>query len=125
MLRFGMSLSAVGSYLQERRKFVRMSRQEVADLIGTSESQVERIEAGAIDTRGSLLFKMAKVVQASLRHIADLLTDEQMREFEAAAKQLSDTELDEAIALFESLRDDPLALARWLGYGKSLKDRRG
>lgn len=130
MLRGGcMGMVAAGAYLESLRLASKKSRADVAKAIGTSESQVQRIEAGEIDTRGSLLFGFARFVKANISHLAKLLLDDAASEAEAArmaelAQSMTDEELDEAIALFEQLRNDPPALARWLGYGRGLRDDR-
>lgn len=119
---------AAGAYLEGLRLASRKSRADVAKAIGTSESQVQRIEAGEIDTRGSLLFGFARFVKANMAHLAKLLLDDTATSAEAArmaelAQTMTDEELEEAIQLFEELRHDPQALARWLGYGRGLRSR--
>lgn len=71
-----MSTQAAGAYLQELRNAGGLSREAVARQLRTSDSQVERIELGQTNTRGSVWFEFARIVGANLYHLAALLTDE-------------------------------------------------
>lgn len=53
---------AVGAYLRYLREAQSIQVQDVADKIGTNQSQVWRIEHWKSDTRSSLLFKFIKSV---------------------------------------------------------------
>lgn len=50
-----------------------LSQRELADLVGTSQSHVARIEAGSEDIRLSTLRKLAKVLNTSVGEIAETL----------------------------------------------------
>jgi transcriptional regulator with XRE-family HTH domain len=124
-----MGAVAAGAYLENLRNQQRRSRAEIARLLKTSESQIQRIEAGEIDTRSSLLFGFARAVKANFLHLARLLlddkaSDDEVARFSGLAKGMTDDELEAMIVLFDSLRDDPKALARWIGYGERLRDER-
>jgi transcriptional regulator with XRE-family HTH domain len=67
-----MSLVATGSYLKRLREEARISRLALSKQVGTSDSQIIRIEQGQ-ETRGSLLAMMVKALNASPDDIIDLL----------------------------------------------------
>lgn len=69
-----MSLEAAGAYLRTLREHQGLSRVQVADAAGTSESQLVRIEGGKQDPRGSLWFAIASVLQGSTEQLSELLT---------------------------------------------------
>lgn len=67
---------AAGMYLWTLRAARGMSRTEVAAAAGTNEAQIERIEKGRIDTRGSLLFRVLSVVGGDAQQLYELTLDE-------------------------------------------------
>ena len=69
------ALTVVGAYLRMLREYQRRSRVEVAAAVGTNESQLLKIEAGTIDTRGSLLLRLVWVLHGSSEEVMTLLTD--------------------------------------------------
>lgn len=71
-----MGTQAAGAYLAEHRVARRLSRAAVAAHLGTSEKQIERIDAGQIDTRSSLLLGYARLVGANIRRVTGLLLGE-------------------------------------------------
>jgi transcriptional regulator with XRE-family HTH domain len=117
---------AAGAYLESLRLAHKKSRADVARAIGPSESQIQRIEAGEIDTRSSLLFSFARYVKANFARLAELLLADADSEAEGIrlAESMTDEELQEAIQILGELRGDPTALHRWLGYGRGLSDDR-
>ncbi len=60
-----MTMLAIGIYLRTLREARSLSRLEVAEKIQTSEQQIFRIEAGEIDTRGSLLLLFVDAVRGN------------------------------------------------------------
>lgn len=60
-----MHMLAIGSYLRTLREARSLTRAEVAARVNTSEQQLFRIEAGEIDTRGSMLLHLVDVVQGN------------------------------------------------------------
>jgi transcriptional regulator with XRE-family HTH domain len=68
-----MSTVAVGSYIRTLREGRKLTRETVAERVGTSISQLVRIESGEQETRGTLLFAVLSAVQGDPRDIADLL----------------------------------------------------
>ena len=71
----GMSLIAAGAYLWALRFARHLSRRDVAVYFNTSDSQIERIERGENDTRGSMLFGFLQLVKGSPTHLMQLLLD--------------------------------------------------
>lgn len=68
-----MSMLAAGIYLRTLREHHGFSRAGIAKALGTSESQIERIEAGLVDTRGSLLLGFTSEVKGSAEQLAQLI----------------------------------------------------
>lgn len=129
-----MGKQAVGAYLRVLREARQMSREILARKLKTNGSQIERIEAGGIDTRGSLLLRLVDVLKGNVEHLKQLFLDEQataddgrrLAEEWLAGKSTSSTSLDEEIeALARSLAADPQRLGQWLGYGQRLLEEQG
>jgi transcriptional regulator with XRE-family HTH domain len=135
-----MSTAAVGSYFRTLRKSRKLSIQQVAKHIGTSVSQVSRIETGEQETRGTLLFAFAGLVQASIQDIAELLLDphatSEMGEVRAQEwlassgeekvhtffSSLTDRELEATFAAIFEVQHDPLKMAKLQGFLSALRD---
>jgi transcriptional regulator with XRE-family HTH domain len=135
-----MSAAAIGAYFRTLRKLRDMSIQQIAELTGTSVSQVSRIETGEQETRGSLLFAFARAVKANLDDMARLLLDTQAttEDGEALAREwlgregeqkvrafftaLTDAELEAIIVAIVEIRNDPLKMAKLQGFLDSLRD---
>jgi transcriptional regulator with XRE-family HTH domain len=71
-----MSTVAAGAYIRTLREARHLSRAKLAALAHTHESQIERIERGEQDTRGSLLIAIVQAVRGNLDQIGRLLLDE-------------------------------------------------
>jgi transcriptional regulator with XRE-family HTH domain len=71
-----MSMLAAGTYIRMLREAKQLSRADLAKQSETNEMQIFRVEKGEIDTRGSLLMKILRVVEGSAEHIADLMLNE-------------------------------------------------
>jgi transcriptional regulator with XRE-family HTH domain len=67
-----MSLIATGAYLKRLREEAKISRLALSKQVGTSDSQIIRIEQGQ-ETRGSLIAKIVKTLNASPDDVIDLL----------------------------------------------------
>lgn len=67
-----MSLTATGAYIKRLREEARISRLALSKQVGTSYSQIIRIESGQ-ETRGSLLAMIVKTLNASPDDVIDLL----------------------------------------------------
>lgn len=78
-----------------------------------------------------MITALLTVLSGDMQKVTMLLSDDTLPEeagIEAArqiARNMSDQDLQSAIALFERLRDDHRALERWLGYGDRLAEERG
>lgn len=70
-----MSAKAVGAYLRILRTARQLKLQQIAEAVGTSISQISRIEHGDQETRASIIFGFASVVQANLDHLSLLFRD--------------------------------------------------
>ena len=129
-----MSLIAAGAYIRTLREARHLSRAKLAALAGTHESQIERIEKGDQDTRGSLLVAMVQAVGGNLSQIGRLLLNEaatadngrqiaqawlvheEQREQLGVTVRLPDTQVAAMLAQVERLRAHPEALLRLRGY---------
>jgi transcriptional regulator with XRE-family HTH domain len=129
-----MGMKAVGSYLRALREAGRIGRGALARELGTDDSQIERIEKGQIDTRGSLLFAFIHAVRGNAEHIMQLLLADAASEEEGRAlaevwlaeARGDPAALDErrrrALSLIDDLLADPRALDQLLGYGDRLRE---
>jgi transcriptional regulator with XRE-family HTH domain len=70
-----MSLSATGAYLKHLREVAGISRLALSKKVNTSDSQIIRIEQGQ-ETRGSLLAKIIKEVNANPDDVVELLVSD-------------------------------------------------
>ncbi len=66
---------AIGAYLRTLREARSLTRAEVAARVNTSEQQLFRIEAGEIDTRGSMLLHLVDVVQGNADDLRKIVVD--------------------------------------------------
>lgn len=76
---------ALGAYLTALRKLNRLSRAKVAELVGTVDPQILRIEKGDQETRGSLLFKILRAVNGDNEDAEQIFTRTDMTVEEAQA----------------------------------------
>lgn len=70
-----MSLEAAGAYLWELRQARHLSRDQLAQRLNTSRSQIERIDYGQGEARASVIFLYARAVGADLDELSDLMLD--------------------------------------------------
>lgn len=125
-------MEAAAAYLRAMRDHAGFSRGKLAAELGVSEMSIWRIEEDGQEPKAELFTRFVSTVRARWEDIEALManpaaTEEDGRrlaDMAHAAAQMTDEELDEAIGLFESLKSDPGALARWLGYGQRLADER-
>lgn len=87
-----MANPAVGTYLRTLREARRLTRESLADLVGTSVSQLVRIEAGEQDTRGSLLARIIAAVRGSAADVHALLINPEATE--ADGQRLAEVALE-------------------------------
>jgi transcriptional regulator with XRE-family HTH domain len=133
---------AAGAYLEYLRKDKKMSRQGLATHFGTSRSQIERIEWGQQGTRAPMWFQVAEYLEASIIHLARLLskpnipkqegvdtakwwlalTEEQRNTYRALLK--TDEGRESLLLMAMDLSDDPILHAEARGYLASLQERR-
>lgn len=66
---------AIGEYLHTLRESLGRTRTEIATQIGTSPSQIHRIEHGEQDTRGTLLLAFNDAVDGNVEQLKSLLLD--------------------------------------------------
>jgi transcriptional regulator with XRE-family HTH domain len=67
---------AGGMYLRTLRERRGLSREDIAHELGTDKTQVQRIENGTNDTRGSLLLGFVRAVQGDFGQLADLILND-------------------------------------------------
>lgn len=65
-------MKAMGAYLWELRDQQHVSRQKMADQLGTSRTQIERIDRGDVEAGIGVVLAYAKAVGANLQHIQQL-----------------------------------------------------
>lgn len=68
-------MQAAGAYLSTLREALGLKPYRLAKMLGTSSSQIERIEAGEIETRSSLLFAFVDAVQGNPEQVMKLVLD--------------------------------------------------
>lgn len=129
-----MGMKAVGSYLRILREAERIGRGALAQQINTDDSQIERIEKGKIDTRGSLLFAFIRAVRGNAEHVMVLLLDEAATEADGQVLAKSwlrvmlagPEALDERRRRLQDLVDELLAnphlLDQLIRYGNRLRE---
>lgn len=72
-----MSIMGIGERIRKRRKELKMSQEELANLMGyTSRSTIAKIESGANDITQSTIVKFADVLNTSIKYLMDWDTDE-------------------------------------------------
>jgi hypothetical protein len=127
-----MSLAHAGLYLRALRERQGRSRGDVVfDLrqrkLTIDERQLARIEAGEIDTRGTLLFALARILEGDYERIAQLLLSDEVsdellqtyiREWEAQRGLISDDEKaarqKRRAAFIDTLMADPSKIDQYL-----------
>lgn len=133
-----MGTVAAGAYIRTLREARHLSRAKLAAIAGTHESQIERIEKGEQDTRGSLLVAIVQAVRGNLDQIGELLLSEaatlddgrqlaqawltqgEQQALDRFAAQIPDAQVAAVIAYIEQLQADPEALSRVRGYVERL-----
>lgn len=129
-----MSTIAAGIYIRTLREARHLSRAKLAAIAGTHESQIERIEKGEQDTRGSLLVALVQAVRGNLDQIGQLLlseiatvddgrelaqawlTQQEQQALDRFATHVPDAQVAAVLAQIEQLQADPDALFRLRGY---------
>ncbi len=128
-----MGSKAIGAYLRTLREARRLSRAAITQLIDVTESQIERIEKGAIDTRGTMLLQLADFFNGNLEHIKRLALTKNATEDDGkhlaqewlASGQISTTALPQDLEkIVRELASDPRRFGQWIGYGQRLVDER-
>lgn len=130
-----MKTIATGVYLQTLREGKKFSRSHVADVLNTNEMQIQRIESGKVDTRGSLLFAYVKLLEGSTDDVSQLLLDEKKTEEDGRNLALQrmmrikqpniqndnydDYGLEQALEVAIALRKNR-RLAQWVEVGRRL-----
>ena len=127
-----MSKIAVGAYLRRLRENLDLTQIDLALEVHTNESQIIRLEQGRVDTRGSLLMAITRVVQGSADDIFRLSTDQGATAHdgrdlaEAWIRRKENPTADdrdaEIAAINQALRGDDRRLGMWIGYGRGLVD---
>lgn len=127
-------MKAAGTYLRMLREAERIGRGALARQLHTDDSQIERIEKGQIDTRGSLLFAFIRAVRGNAEHVMTLLLDAAATEADGRAlaeawlraaptdPEEQDERRRRALHLVDDLLADPRMLDQLLGYGDRLRE---
>lgn len=137
------NLKAAGAYLWALREEQELSRADVAVQVGTSDVQLMRIEKGEIDTRGSMLMSLLRVLRGNANQVETLILDQEATEQQARdmasswlkelnrahydiAQQLAaEIPVDQAKRALEVIRRlrDPARTREWLDLGQWYIDR--
>lgn len=128
-------MQAVGAYLWELRRRKGVSRATVGKALGdVDHSQIERIEKGQTDTRGSLLLAFVHAVGGNPDDVVALMVEPKAtadegkqlaaqwwsQQIQGATPQEQDERRQQAMALVDALLADPAKLDRLMGYGERL-----
>lgn len=120
-----MSTVAAGAYLALlREKNTPYSQVSAAKMLGTSKSQIQRIESGDGETRTSLMLGLARLVGGDPHEVSDLLLDPKAdkeqgqrlaaerleKRAEAVVNRVSDADVPGMLAWVRQLRSNPDAL---------------
>lgn len=129
-----MSLKASGSYLQRLRDNAGLSRAELAEKLGTSPSQIFRIEEGKGETRGSLLAAFIRMVSGSAEDVVTLILDSRAGEEEGVRTANIWLEQHQEAPIYRSsIHPDVVDLAgrlsdyelgRWVAVGQRIIEER-
>lgn len=117
-------MAGLRKYLREKRLAAGYSQEAFAKEIGWSRRSLIDWELGKTATiKSAQLIRAVLVSKASFKEVLDLLNEEEEEDsFSSQIKDLPDEQLEELLALYELLRDNPKAFNRWVGYGYSLRD---
>lgn len=133
-----MTTVAAGAYLRTLREARHYSRARLASAAGTHPSQIERIEKGEQDSRGSLLFAIVQALQGSVEQVGLLILDESataedgmrlaqvwlsqeaQKELSGFAASIPDEHIAAVVEQIERLQANPEALFRLRGYVERL-----
>jgi len=125
----GMTMQAVGAYIATLREARGINPTALGRLVGTSASQISRIEQGSQDPRASLLFAIIDAVQGRYDDVqrllltdADvntghqlaeaLLTDAENERIDVVIDNVADAEL---VAIIREMREDLSWLEQQIG----------
>lgn len=123
-----MGLHAAVRYLRSLRELQHIGRGKLALCLSVDHSQIERIEKGKTDTRGSLLLAMLHELNGSADDLVALMVSPTATEEDAqarAAQWLTAGRARPGAAVGEiaaALSGDPARLHQWIGYGQRLID---
>ena len=95
------NLIAVGAYLRTIRERRGFSRTLLAACVGTNESQLYKIERGAIDTRSSLMFALIATLGIRADALLEVYRERELTAAGAAARASAWLTLDEGGAAAE------------------------
>jgi transcriptional regulator with XRE-family HTH domain len=142
MYNTAMSTVAAGAYIRTLRETRQLTRAKLAALTGTNIAQIERIERGEQETRGSLLIAIVQAIQGNLEQIGQLLlsdtataddgqqlarawlTQEEQRQIDQFAAQIPNSQIAAVNAYIEQLQADPGAIFRLRGYLERMIEER-
>lgn len=117
---------AVGAYLRALREAGGITQEELGAAIGVAGNTIYRIEAGQQEPKTAQIARILDKLKGKVEHVAALLkpeaTTKDAERYAAEARAMTDAELDRAIVVLESLRDNPKALDQWIKIGKMLAD---
>ncbi len=122
-----MGIQAAGTYIRALREARHIGRGTLASTLGIDHTQIERIEKGQTDTRGSLLLRILHTLQGDPNQLMELIVDPNATHEDAQrmAKEWMERRplqlvREDVIQLVEGLAADSMRFQRWLGYGDCL-----
>lgn len=116
---------AVRAYIVGLRKHQGITIDEVVEAIRMPRRTYISWEQGHTkDIKTPFALRAVRFLRGSAKVLENLdqLTPEQAAELAKKTANMTDDELEKTVKLFESLQDDPAALARWFSYGEGLRD---
>lgn len=126
-----MGIEAAGAYLRALREGRGIGRGALAKELGIDHSQIERIEKGQTDTRGSLLLAIVVKLEGDADQVATLITSkdasiedaQQMAQTWISHQSHIQEELYTEISeISEQLQRSAYLTHQWIGYGHRLID---
>jgi transcriptional regulator with XRE-family HTH domain len=101
-------MAAVGTYLQQRRKAAGLTQKDVAEELGVVDRTVSDWEAGRYSPSFDLMVRFIRLINGRIEEVVEVFfgeeTPDRRAELEGLAADLSDEELESAIAAIRALR---------------------
>jgi transcriptional regulator with XRE-family HTH domain len=123
-----MGIQSAGAYIRSLREARHIGRGSLALKLGIDHTQIERIEKGQTDTRGSLLLRILHTLEGSPEQLLQLMLNPDATP--ADGRRLAEEWLtsgrgrhlarEDLERVANGLAADPARFQKWLGYGERL-----